>query len=559
MIADSNDPTPDEHQNDEEIWDKYEQESLNNEDKNNEMDPWGGSQYESDPMDEAYIKNEHIGLMQEHHNPYSNYYEQLGMMGDCTENERSDREDSQSIQSLHSLEEIESIIESEGIEVLNISEFIRTMKPTKDDGFIATQEPVKKRAPKSEKRPVKAFALFDSGSTADAISPDFAWVAHLQTFQLENPVQLQLGTKGSRSQITYGCLASYWLNDTTNRDYFDIANIDRYDVVLGTVFMRRHGVILDFEKDTVKIRGNQIPTLTEREEVKELTRWNAKNIRSGTYIKEDHNMEVKRRPNKYAKNVASTEKPLPPWKRNTEMTEITDEDQLIEKPGLSHLLPVLLSPEDEITIEDMEQLIDRVTTGKFSDPNYNRNLHETDQLMKEFFQAKEIEEQKPTEPLPKTQVVEALKASANLFAQRVSNESLFNEQGPYTDKDIPRLRSKWIDSCKDIMSGVPERMPPLREINHTIPLIDEKKKYRYYLPRCPDSLRGQLAEKIAKYVRAGWWKPMNVQQAAPMLCIPKKDGTLRVTIDYRERNLNTEKDVTPLPDQDQTHMNKSEL
>ena len=35
-----------------------------------------------------------------------------------------------------------------------------------------------------------------------------------------------------------------------------------------------------------------------------------------------------------------------------------------------------------------------------------------------------------------------------------------------------------------------------------------------------------------------------------MLCIPKKNGTLRTIFDLRQQNENTLKDVTPFPDQD---------
>jgi hypothetical protein len=35
-----------------------------------------------------------------------------------------------------------------------------------------------------------------------------------------------------------------------------------------------------------------------------------------------------------------------------------------------------------------------------------------------------------------------------------------------TEEDIPRLKEQWYDRCKDIMGGVPPKMPPLREINH---------------------------------------------------------------------------------------------
>ena len=98
------------------------------------------------------------------------------------------------------------------------------------------------------------------------------------------------------------------------------------------------------------------------------------------------------------------------------------------------------------------------------------------------------------------------------------------------------------------------KRPPLREINHAIPLVDEQKRYNYHLPCCPDSLKPQLSAKIGEYTTAGLWEAVQSQQAAPMLCIPKKDGRLRTVIDCRKRNDNTVKDVTPFPDQDQIRL-----
>jgi len=50
----------------------------------------------------------------------------------------------------------------------------------------------------------------------------------------------------------------------------------------------------------------------------------------------------------------------------------------------------------------------------------------------------------------------------------------------------------------------------------------------------------------------GGGEQKTVHQAAPMLCIPKKDGVkLRTALDARKRNDNTYKDVTPFPDQEQ--------
>jgi hypothetical protein len=131
---------------------------------------------------------------------------------------------------------------------------------------------------------------------------------------------------------------------------------------------------------------------------------------------------------------------------------------------------------------------------------------------------------------------------------------------PKDDKaynEIPNVnirQERWFTKYNDILSGAPPEPPPLRDINHRIPLIDESKRYYYHLPCCPEAMKPQLLEKVQQYTKAGWWIAKAVPQAAPLLCIPKKTGTLRTVVDCRQRNDNTIKDVTLLPDQDQIRM-----
>ena len=46
---------------------------------------------------------------------------------------------------------------------------------------------------------------------------------------------------------------------------------------------------------------------------------------------------------------------------------------------------------------------------------------------------------------------------------------------PYSEEDIPRLTHQWWDAYQDILQGTPEELPPLREVNHEINLIDPNK------------------------------------------------------------------------------------
>ncbi|KAG6859221.1 hypothetical protein C0995_010577 [Termitomyces sp. Mi166 len=95
-----------------------------------------------------------------------------------------------------------------------------------------------------------------------------------------------------------------------------------------------------------------------------------------------------------------------------------------------------------------------------------------------------------------------------------------------SDNDIPQLRQAWQHEFVDIVNRTKEELPPWRKVNHEINLIDENKQYKYHLPRCPRALQEQLHEKMNWYINAKWWKPQTAMQAAPLLCIPKKDGML---------------------------------
>src|SRR6266481_3509078 len=93
---------------------------------------------------------------------------------------------------------------------------------------------------------VRAHCLLDSGCEGVMASSNFAWAMGMAMFRLDQPVSLQLVCVGSKSTINYGACAVIKFGTTTVEEVFDIANIDYYDVILGTPFLRHLGVILDF-------------------------------------------------------------------------------------------------------------------------------------------------------------------------------------------------------------------------------------------------------------------------------------------------------------------------
>jgi hypothetical protein len=76
--------------------------------------------------------------------------------------------------------------------------------------------------------------------------PNFARAARLRTVPLEQPVNLQLAVVGSRSIVNYGTSGLLKFGEFISNKYFDITNINYYDIILGTPFLTKWGISLDF-------------------------------------------------------------------------------------------------------------------------------------------------------------------------------------------------------------------------------------------------------------------------------------------------------------------------
>jgi len=119
---------------------------------------------------------------------------------------------------------------------------------------------------------LEAVVMFDTGSTADAISPEFARVSDTKVSPLTVSVPVQLGCKGSRANITHGTECTVKYGPVNGPHYFDIVNIDRFDAIIGIGFMRKHGIVLDPLANSIIIRGQAFPAFSEGEERTEIAR-----------------------------------------------------------------------------------------------------------------------------------------------------------------------------------------------------------------------------------------------------------------------------------------------
>ena len=116
-----------------------------------------------------------------------------------------------------------------------------------------------------------------------------------------------------------------------------------------------------------------------------------------------------------------------------------------------------------------------------------------------------------------------------------------------TEKTIPSEIKNVLDSYADIIpESIPQTLPPRRDIDPEIELLPEVKppaKNTYWMaPPELAKLRKQLDELLA----VGFIRPAKAPYGALVLFQKKKDGTLRLCIDYRALNKVTVRNEYPL-------------
>ena len=98
-----------------------------------------------------------------------------------------------------------------------------------------------------------------------------------------------------------------------------------------------------------------------------------------------------------------------------------------------------------------------------------------------------------------------------------------------------------------VFNDIPPGRPPDRGIEHIIELEEGTKPMMVTPYRHPKRLKDEIEKTIKELLAMGHIRPSKSPFASLVVLVKKKDGTLRMCIDYRVLNKKTIKNRYPIP------------
>ena len=111
----------------------------------------------------------------------------------------------------------------------------------------------------------------------------------------------------------------------------------------------------------------------------------------------------------------------------------------------------------------------------------------------------------------------------------------------------PAYLTEVLGENSGVFDPLPKGLPPEREIDHEIKMTPGAEPPHQRMHRHSPLENDETKRQLAELVEQGWIQPSRSPFGAPVLFVKKKDGTLRMCIDYRALNSATVRSRYPLP------------
>ena len=163
-----------------------------------------------------------------------------------------------------------------------------------------------------------------------------------------------------------------------------------------------------------------------------------------------------------------------------------------------------------------------------------------------------LEKAVETPLLTALQVKRACKNGAKLFLgllEEILPEDDVDELPPFEKalREVPPAAQPIVEEFRDRFQDPPAGLPPVREVQHTIPTEKGATPPCRPMYRLSPTEFEEMQKQVKEYLAKGWIEPSTSPYGSPILFVSKKDGGLRMCIDFRALNKITIKNRYPIP------------
>jgi len=151
----------------------------------------------------------------------------------------------------------------------------------------------------------------------------------------------------------------------------------------------------------------------------------------------------------------------------------------------------------------------------------------------------------PSNLLTAAQFMAAMRAGEDCFLTMVKPDVVPTTNG--LEDELQPILTEFAD----VLGGLPPGLPPLRSVNHAIPLEPGAAVPPGRIYPVNAQQEAELKTQLADLVERGFIRPSSSPFGAPVLFVRKKDGTSRMCQDFRGLNKISVKNSYPLPRIDQ--------
>ena len=135
----------------------------------------------------------------------------------------------------------------------------------------------------------------------------------------------------------------------------------------------------------------------------------------------------------------------------------------------------------------------------------------------------------------------------NCAAKRTFAMQVFPPENDETQDDLPSACKTVLDEFPDVFEPLPPGLPDTHGVGHVIPLHEGAQPPRRRPFRMSPREKEEAEKQVAWLLEMGWIEPSSSPYGSTILFKEKKDGTLRMCVDYRALNQLTVKNRYPLP------------